>query len=415
MQNRSNYERVFVQQHDETDCGVACLLSLVHYYGGDTTLGHLRKLSGTSTTGTTLLGLYQAADKMGFDVQGCESDIKGLVEHGKPVILHIIVDKKFEHYVICYGIEDGQFIISDPAKEVSLYSEKDLSAVWTGKCLTLEPNKNFIAKERIKKEKWEWIKTLMRADIGILSVSVFLGIILAILGVVMAVFSQKLIDEVLPNKNMQKLVLGLALVTLLLLARLFMQAIRQRLLITQSKNFNNRIIDFFYKKLLRLPKIFFDSHKTGDMVARLNDTRRIQGVISSVLGSVVIDSLVALVSLCILAYYSWQIAIIAILTIPVFFAVIYAHNTKILKQQREVMSGYAATESNFINTINGITTIKNFNRETIFQTINQQLYALFQNTIYNLGTTQIKIGMLSGIVGLVIMMSIIAYSTIQVI
>ena len=39
-------------------------------------------------------------------------------------------------------------------------------------------------------------------------------------------------------------------------------------------------MDDFYSSLLFLPKSFFDTRKTGDFVARLNDTMRIQRVIA---------------------------------------------------------------------------------------------------------------------------------------
>lgn len=83
--------RSIVRQHDTTDCGAACLLMLIRYYGGDSSVLHLREISGTSNTGTTLLGLYQAASTMGFDPQGAEANgIADLIEHGKPCILAIV-------------------------------------------------------------------------------------------------------------------------------------------------------------------------------------------------------------------------------------------------------------------------------------------------------------------------------------
>ena len=60
-------KKTFSLQKDLTDCGVGCLQSLVRYYGGEVSLEALREKSGTSKTGTTLLGLYQCANAIGFD------------------------------------------------------------------------------------------------------------------------------------------------------------------------------------------------------------------------------------------------------------------------------------------------------------------------------------------------------------
>ena len=147
--DRKRLENSFVRQHDITDCGVACLLSLIRYYGGESSILHLREISGTSNTGTTLLGLYQAAETMGFDAQGAEANgIPDLIEHGKPCILAVIIDKTLSHFVVCYGYENGRFIISDPGKGVNEMTEEELSEIWTKKCLLLEPNASFVKKDK---------------------------------------------------------------------------------------------------------------------------------------------------------------------------------------------------------------------------------------------------------------------------
>jgi len=100
---QANNEIKITLQQGEADCGVACLLSIIKYYGGNNTLENLRKLSGTNITGTTLLGLYQAANQIGFTAEGCEADMAALIKHPSPVILHVVIDKQLQHYVVCFG------------------------------------------------------------------------------------------------------------------------------------------------------------------------------------------------------------------------------------------------------------------------------------------------------------------------
>lgn len=409
MMEREQIEKCFVRQHDMTDCGVACLLSLIRYYGGESSILHLREISGTSNTGTTLLGLYQAADTMGFDAQGAEANgIPDLIEHGKPCILAVIVDKVLSHFVVCYGCENGRFIISDPAKGVVEMTKEELSDIWTRKCLLLEPNSHFIREETVAGKKKSWLQDLLREDYGLLGASVTIGLVIAVLGMVMAVFSQKLVDDVLPSHNTTKLVAGIVLVLVLLLAKVVISALRSKLLITQSRNFNNRIIRFFFGKLLRLPKAFFDTRKTGDMVARLNDTRRIQSVIGTIVGESIINVLLLLVSLAFLFVYSWQVAIISLFCMPVFYWIVSRSNRKIISQQREVMSSYAMSESGFINTISGIADIKSCSQQGSFLKLNEFLYSTFQGKVFSLGQTQIGIGVWAGIGSTVIQVGLIA-------
>ena len=409
MLDRKLIEKSFVRQHDMTDCGAACLLSLIRYYGGESSILHLREISGTSNTGTTLLGMYQAAGVMGFDAQGAEAiGIPDLIEHGRPCILSVIIDKVLSHFVVCYGYENARFVISDPAKGVLELSEAELSEIWTRRCLLLEPNTDFVKKETISGKKKTWIRDLLGEDYGLLGASIALGLVMAILGMVMAVFSQKLVDDVLPSHQTTKLVVGIILVLVLLLAKVVIAAFRSKLLITQSRNFNNRIIRFFFGKLLRLPKAFFDTRKTGDMVARLNDTRRIQSVIGMLAGETIINVLVLFVSLVFLFVYSWRVALVSLICMPIFFWIVSKSNKKVISQQREVMGSYAMSESGFINTIQGITDVKSYSVQDSFLKLNEVLYSAFQGKVFALGHTQIGIGVWAGISSTIIQVGLIA-------
>ncbi len=408
MFDRKRIEKGFVRQHDMTDCGAACLLSLIRYYGGDSSILHLREISGTSNTGTTLLGLYQAAGAMGFDAQGAEANgISDLIEHGKPCVLAVVIDKTLSHFVVCYGYENGHFIICDPGKGVIEMTESELEEIWTRKCLLLEPNDSFVKKESVREKKKAWILDLVKEDYGILGAGVAIGLAIAVLGMVMSVFSQKLVDEVLPSHNTQKLVAGLILVLVLLLAKVVISALRGKLLITQSRNFNNRIIRFFFRKLLHLPKSFFDTRKTGDMVARLGDTRRIQSVIGTLAGETIINVLVLVVAIVFLFVYSWRIALVSLACMPVFYWIVSRNNKRVISQQRDVMGSYAMSESGFINTIGGIPDIKSFSVQDSFLKFNELLYGNFQTKVFDLGQTQIGIGLWAGISSTMIQMGLI--------
>jgi ATP-binding cassette subfamily B protein len=331
MKNIKKRTKNFTLQQGQSDCGVACLSSLINYYGGVSTLERLREISGTNIQGTTLLGLYQAANQLGFEADGCKADIQALIDHEDPVILHVLLEDNLQHYVICYGYENGQFIIGDPAKGISYYTTEELAEIWKGyNCLTLKPGVHFIKSEMIKNATKKWLFQFVKEDYPLLGVSLVLGVGIAVLGMAMAIFSQQLIDDILPSNNTTKLITGIALVTLLLLVRTGLMGVRQFLLLRQSKDFNNRIIDAFYSTLLYLPKSFFDTRKIGELIARLNDTGRIQRVISQVVGSVIIDGLMAITSLVFLYYYSWQAGVIASISLPIYFLLIYRFNDKII-------------------------------------------------------------------------------------
>jgi ATP-binding cassette, subfamily C, bacteriocin exporter len=413
------YEGLFVRQYDQSDCGVACLLSIIKYYGGENSREELRRLSGTTSTGTTLLGLYESAIRVGFEAAGYEADVDALIKHDLPCILHIVTKSNTQHYVVYFGIferaGETKIIIGDPGRGIVYFTREELAQVWQSKsCLMLKPNKNFQKTKDINRSKRKWIKELLHQDFHILLIAAIIGLLISTLGLVMAVFSQRLIDDILPQKDFLKLNVGIVLIVLLLFVKEGLAVLRQYFLFRQSKDFNIRIVNSFYSHLLRLPRSFFDTRKIGELTARLNDTARIQRVVSQLAGSVIIDVLVAMVSTIVIFSYSSKTGIVCLIAIPVYFLLIYFHNKKIATGQRSIMSSYAVTQANYISTLQGIDVIKNSDKQGQFTATNRSIYRNYQQNIFSLGKIQLRLSFLANSFGIIFLMGILFFNSNQV-
>lgn len=390
-------KRAFVPQQDSSDCGPACLLSLIKYYGGDIPLSQLRSLCGTSSEGTSMLGLSQAAEKIGFDTQGVQiQNIEDLNERCIPCILVIRNEQYLNHFVLYFGIRNKHIIILDPSSGVKFMTKEKFDKSWIHICLLLTPNTNLNQKSIIRKEKRKWFKSLLCEDYPILAISIIFGILLAAINIIMSIFSQLFIDKISPSHNKSLFFQGIVVLSFFLISYVLIAAGRNKLLIEQEKSFNIRIVHSFLRKIFNFPKSFFDNRSTGDMVARLNDTKRIQAVIEILFGEALINLFIAIVSLVSIFYYSWHIALICLCCIPLFFFIVSVKNGKIISQQRDMMAANALTESSYINTISGISDIKLYSREEYFLEKNKLLLTVFQNKIYILGKTKIGVNLISG-------------------
>lgn len=405
----------FAQQQGESDCGVACLLSIIRYHGGESNFERLRELSGTSIQGTSLLGLQQAANDLGFKAESFEVEELEVFkkEASFPCILHVVIDEKLEHYIIILKVPKfkDQWDIFDPAKGFEAWNEEKLLSVWKSRAvLLLNPSENFERVLQGNKKKIEWFKNIIREDSPMLIIAAVLGIAMAALGMATAIFSQKLLDEILPKQQTQRLWLGMGLLAILLLARAGIGYLRSFFLLRQSRDFNSRMMDDLYDKLLHLPKTFFDTRKTGEIITRLNDTRRIQAVISYLTGNVVIDILVLLVSAVFIFSYSVTIGCVALLCVPLFGFLIWRYNDRIIKHQKAVMSQYASTESHFVDAITGISTIKANNKESLFSAVGRVYYQVFQLKSYELGTLGNRYGLWNEVINALLMIQILSLS-----
>jgi len=406
-------------QRDQNDCGVACLLTIIKYHQGIASIETLRIQCGTNLGGTTLRGLQNAAQEVGFVSNGYKGNIDFLVSLNNPCILHVVLDGNMQHYVVLFKIETGKngrrFIIGDPSKGLINISEDELMNIWTSNvCLVLTPGDDFKLSTKVKAKKIKWLVDLLKDDYSILLLSVVLGVGIALMGLAMAVFSQKLVDNILPKKLYLNLVFGIIFLFFILFIKEALSSMKQFFLLKQAKSFNIRVVDFFYSHLLRLPSTFFDSRTIGELTARLNDTSRIQNVITQIATNVTSEFLTAIVSIIFIFVYSWQVGLISSLLMPAFFLLIWKFNRKILFGQRDIMAKYAISQSNYISTLQGIDAIKNFNKQKLFGVTNEKINEIYQESKISLGLLQIKMFFLANGFGVLFIVSVLSYTSFQV-
>ena len=401
-----------VLQQASSDCGVACLASVIRYFGGARSMEYLRHLSGTAIQGTTVLGLVEAVRQMGME--GDAFRVKDLYHLDKlefPALLHVVIDQKFSHFVVCYGKKEDQYLLMDPSIGRKWVSEEGLLEIWQSRTLVLvQPGAGFETSGTSRQKKRKWILDLIRPDLPILLISGFLGLVTTILGLAVAVFSQKLIDEFLPNQAWQKLSLGLVLLFVLLIGRSVLSYLRSSILVRQSKELNLRLISGFFEQLLGLPKVFFDSRKVGDITSRMNDSRRIQRALSVLTTELMVDSLVVAVTTTSIFIYSWQIGCLVLVFLPIYFLLIYQYHRPIKKGQEDLMVQYSGSESGFIDTLTGIGAIKGESKSEQFLKMNGSAYEKFQESDFSLGQVSNRLALMSQLAGVVFLVAVLAAS-----
>ena len=120
-------------QQDRSDCGIACLASLLQYYGKQVSLMQLRSLAGTNQSGTSLYGLQQAARKLGFDAEGVQASPSFLDEIRTPVLAHQKMPGGEGHFVVVVEVLGRYVRIMDPAKgKVIKVRKSEFIGHWEG-------------------------------------------------------------------------------------------------------------------------------------------------------------------------------------------------------------------------------------------------------------------------------------------
>jgi ATP-binding cassette, subfamily B, bacterial len=109
------------------DCGPSCLYMIGKHYGRNFSIEKLRELTQIGKEGVNILGISEAAEKIGFRTQALQLSLNDLKENIKlPCILHWSQN----HFVVLYKIKKNAFYISDPGKSLLKYTEEEFVRGW---------------------------------------------------------------------------------------------------------------------------------------------------------------------------------------------------------------------------------------------------------------------------------------------
>ena len=92
--SRYKKAKVKVKQRDIMDCGAASLISLSVFGRLHIPVSKIRQFANTDRKGTNVLGMIEAAEKMGFIAKGVKGNYDALLKIPKPAIAHLQLKKQ---------------------------------------------------------------------------------------------------------------------------------------------------------------------------------------------------------------------------------------------------------------------------------------------------------------------------------
>lgn len=352
-----------IKQHDITDCGAACLASICAFYGLRFPVSRIRQYAFTDKKGTNVLGLVQAANKLGLSAKGVRAVSEALDVIPKPAIAHLIVKEVLHHYVVLYKVTKTHITYMDPADGLMHNKvREEFEKEWTNVLVLMEPDESF----RVGNEKKSIVSqffSLLAPHKSAMFQAIFGALVYSILGLSTSVYIGNITDYVLVDKNINLLNLMGILMIVILLLRTFIGSMKSILALKTGQRIDAALILGYYKHLLTLPQQFFDTMRVGEIISRVNDAVKIRNFINNVSLDLVVDVMILFFTSCLMFVYSWKLAAVTLLSAPLFFLVFWGFNRLNKKYQRRIMESAADLESQLVESINSISTIKRFGIE----------------------------------------------------
>ena len=356
--------KITIKQHDITDCGAACLASIAAHYQLQIPIARIRQYASTDKKGTNVLGLLEAAEKLGFEAKGVRGDFESLFKIPKPAIAHVIVKEVLQHYVVIYEVTKSYIKIMDPGDgKIHKKTHEEFKKEWTGVLVLLLPNDEFsIGNEKVSIYKRFWF--LLKPHKFVLIQAFFGALIYTLLGFSTSIYIQKITDFVLVGGNTKLLNLLSVVMLVLLVLQIAIGVFKDVFLIKSGQQIDVRLILGYYKHLLKLPQQFFDTMRVGEIISRINDAVKIRNFINGVSLNLTVNFLIVIFSFALMFSYYWKLALIILLVIPLYTVIYFIVNKLNKKTERKVMEKSADLESQLVESLNAVGTIKRFGLES---------------------------------------------------
>ena len=253
-----------VLQMENTECGAASLSIVLQHYGRYVPLTQLRELCGVSRDGTDAANLILAARSFGLEAKGFQKGLDALERLKPPAILFW----EFNHFLVFEGFRGDSVALNDPALGPRTVSREDFDRSYTGIVLTMEPGPEF---QRGGRAPSVWPIVLRRMASEPMGVAFILiaGLLLILPQLVMPVFAQIYLDEVIGNamSNWLKPMLWAMALTIGIQVMLqHLQLVGTRSL---EKRLTRRFATGFEHHILSLPEKFYSQRHASDIAGRM--------------------------------------------------------------------------------------------------------------------------------------------------
>lgn len=390
----SRHSLPMIFQTEASECGLACIAMISTYLGRKMGLGELREIYKVSSAGASVKDLMAATQRVGLRCRPLKVEFNDLMHLELPAVLHWDLD----HFVVLKKISKRGLVLHDPAVGVRSYSTTEVGIHFTGVAIEVKKAKEFTAETKQRKFT---LSDLFEPGVGFYKImaQVFvMSVLIQLLSILTPLYLQLVIDQGLNLRDEDLVLLLTALFLLVMFAKTIITYFRSVILLQFSNQFGFQLAESTFHHLIRLPLRYFEKRQMGDIVSRFASLESIKQLVTQEMITVLVDGIFSLVTLFLLYLYSPFLCGLAIVTIVIFCTIrgISIGQEKTLREEALVTG--AKQQTSFMENIRSISTTKinGIEQEREHEWLSS--YTSFINSAYHLGSFQLSIGTVQGLV-----------------
>jgi ABC-type bacteriocin transporter len=386
-----------VRQRDGSDCGAACLASISAWYRLRVPIARVRQFASTDTQGTTALGLVRAATRLGFSAKGVRATREALSTLPLPAIAHVLRGS-IRHWLVLSHVRARRVELMDPATgERRRVDREQFEHEWSGVVVLLTPAAGFATGDhRTSVARRFW--SLIAPHRSIVTMALLGAAVHTALGLSTTVYVQHLVDHVLVDGNRNLLNLMSVAMVVLILAQTLIGGMKGLLILHTGQRIDANLILGYHTHLLGLPQRFFDTMRIGEITSRIGDAVKIRALINEIALELVISTLVIAFSLVLLFLYSPVVGMLALAIIPIYGVIWMVANAKNKRASRVLMERGAELQSQLVESVSAIGTIKRFGLEMDVELRTEARFVRLLRAVFRAARTSLLTATATGLV-----------------
>ena len=364
------------------------------FHGHRVDLNTLRRRYPVSLNGVTLRSLIQVALHLNLVSRPLRFELGHLRQLRLPAILHW----DMSHFVVLKSVTRKGITIHDPASGAKSLTVAEASKHLTGVALEPSPAEGFVRRdERARLPFSVFWSQLSGSGHALLQIFV-LSVVLQILVLAAPFYMQITIDEVIARGDVDLLVVLALGFGLLMLVRVAASAVRSLVLLIVQNVLHFQLGARLFRHLIRLPASFFEKRHIGDILSRFTSLQPIRNLLAEGMVAAVIDGIMALLTLAMIFVYSPTLAFIVVGALLLYALVRLALYRVLWLRTEATIQATAQENSNFIESVRAIQSLKLFNRESEREGQWLNRYAEVVNANVRLGRAKIAFSTINDLV-----------------
>lgn len=289
----------YIEQMNQTECGLCCCLSILQYYGSRETLLDLRNTVECGRDGYSLRKLGMLMESRGMETVSYKVKKADAL---KKLSLPCVAFWDQEHYVVIYKVTEKSVYIMNPARGYEKYNYEELAKHFSDVVMVTGPGEHFKPRKSSVKSPWRQVAQVLLTNKINLILAVVFAIVSYLIMLQVPALTSDIIDEALTAgsvANLRSLAEILGALTLLYFVSMM---IRSLSIMMSNIFFCEKIEKNTFRHLLRLPYKFFDLRTSGDILYRISSLSGFRELFTTQVVSGVVD----FGTICFILYFLFE-------------------------------------------------------------------------------------------------------------